>query len=120
MPAFSPLPEGRGGSRFVEPPEPVHKVALASSFRHPPSSLRGPPMRPLLLLLPLLAAVPASAGETPPLIARPDAFKTLVNPACSHCRDEAKRRAGDLKDDDRVLSWIRGYSDGGAIPYRFF
>jgi hypothetical protein len=56
----------------------------------------------------------------PVVIARPDAFKTLVNPDCSHCRDEAKRRAGDLRADDRVLCWIRGYSDGGAIPYRFF
>src|SRR5262249_24998650 len=54
------------------------------------------------------------------LIANPDAFRTLVNPACSHCRDEAKRRANDLKPDDRVLCWVRGYSDGGAIPYRFF
>jgi hypothetical protein len=25
-----------------------------------------------------------------------------------------------LRDDDRVLCWIRGYSDGGAIPIRFF
>src|SRR5262245_22721119 len=47
-------------------------------------------------------------------------FPTLVNPACSHCRDEAKRRAGELRADDRVLCWTRGYSDGGAIPYRFF
>lgn len=54
------------------------------------------------------------------LIIKPDAFKTLVNPQCSHCKDEAKRRAGDLKDDDRVLCWIRGKYDGGAIPFRFF
>lgn len=56
----------------------------------------------------------------PSLFAEPEAFKTLVNPECSHCRDEAKRRAGDLRPDDRVLAWTRGYSDGGAIPYRFF
>src|SRR5829696_8370120 len=47
-------------------------------------------------------------------------FPTLVNPACSHCRDEAKRRAGELRPDDRVLCWTRGYSDGGAMPFRFF
>jgi len=54
------------------------------------------------------------------LLGEPDAFRTLVNPQCSHCRDEARRRAGELRDDDRVLCWIRGYSDGGAIPIRFF
>jgi hypothetical protein len=75
----------------------------------------------LLLLLPLLAAAGAPAAQpTPTLVVKPDAFKTLVNPQCSHCRDEAKRRAGELKDDDRVLCWVRGYSDGGAIPLRFF
>ena len=61
----------------------------------------------------------ADPGE-PVLIAKPEAFKTLVNPNCSHCRDEAKRRAGELRAEDRVLCWIRGYSDGGAIPFRFF
>jgi hypothetical protein len=59
------------------------------------------------------------SGE-PPLIVKPDAYKTLVNPACSHCRDEAKRRGAELTDNDRVLCWLRGYSDGGAIPIRFF
>jgi hypothetical protein len=74
-------------------------------------------MRYLLLLTPLLMA---AEPDVPPSILKPDAFPTLVNPKCSHCRDEAKRRAGELKDDDRVLCWIRGYSDGGAIPIRFF
>ena len=80
-------------------------------------------MRYELLAIPLLlvgAALQAQPAQEPTLIAKPEAFKTLVNPACSHCGDEAKKRAGELRDDDRVLSWIRGYSDGGAIPYRFF
>ena len=47
-------------------------------------------------------------------------FETLVNPDCSHCVDEARRKAGVLRDDDRVLAWIRGKYDGGAIPYRWF
>ena len=47
-------------------------------------------------------------------------FETLVNPTCSHCIDEASSKAGDLREDDRVLAWIRGESDGGAIPYRWF
>jgi hypothetical protein len=57
------------------------------------------------------------------LILKPEAFKTLVNPDCSHCRDEAKRRAQELRDDDPVLCWIRdtkGQYQGGAIPIRFF
>src|SRR5437588_11293967 len=81
-------------------------------------------MRPFTLLLVLWVAAGRSLAAEPPagptLIERPDAFATLVNPMCSHCRDEAKRRAGELRDDDRVLCWVRGYSDGGAIPYRFF
>src|SRR5439155_26440780 len=77
--------------------------------------------RLFLLLCVLSAFAPAAAGQQPgPLVARPDAFPTLVNPMCSHCRDEAKRRGGELRDDDRVLCWLRGYSDGGAIPVRFF
>jgi hypothetical protein len=79
-------------------------------------------LTPLLLPLVLLASQGHDHAHEhgARLIARPEAFKTLVNPACSHCRDEAKRRAGALKDDDRVLCWLRGYSDGGAIPLRFF
>jgi hypothetical protein len=73
----------------------------------------------LLALVPFALAGPEPA-KTPTLVARPDAGRTLVNPQCSHCRDEAKRRAGDLRAEERVLCWIRGYSDGGAIPYRFF
>jgi hypothetical protein len=80
-------------------------------------------MKRLLCCLGLLSAVLAGAAQPPKgpvLIAKPDAFETLINPQCSHCRDEAKRRAGELRDRDRVLCWTRGYSDGGAIPFRFF
>ena len=80
-------------------------------------------MRRNLFVILFLAAGQACAGQSakePILIAKPDAFKTLVNPACSHCVDEAKRRKEELRQDDRVLAWIRGYSDGGAIPFRFF
>src|SRR5216683_4423548 len=73
-------------------------------------------------LLPLcLTAGPLVADDPKPaLVVKPDAFETLVNPKCSHCRDEAKRRADELRADDRVLCWVRGYSDGGAIPMRFY
>src|SRR4051812_35388930 len=72
-----------------------------------------------LPLAALLAAAPAFADD-PPVVAKPGAFETLVNPSCSHCLDEAKRRAGELRPNDPVLAWTRGYSDGGAIPLRFF
>jgi hypothetical protein len=77
-------------------------------------------MRSVSLLLLCLTGPLVAADPKPALIAKPDAFETLVNPKCSHCRDEAKRRAAELRDNDRVLCWIRGYSDGGAIPLRFF
>jgi hypothetical protein len=78
------------------------------------------PFRTALFLLLPLGLVPAAPAGDPILIEQPEAFKTLVNPQCSHCRDEAKRRADELRADDRVLCWVRGYSDGGAIPIRFF
>lgn len=60
------------------------------------------------------------AEDKPRVVARPTLFETLVNPNCSHLVDEVKRRPGELKPDERVLAWIRGYSDGGGIPHRFF
>src|SRR5262249_41175651 len=63
----------------------------------------------------------APNDETPAKsVFRPEAFQTLVDPDCSYCRVEAKRAVGALRDDDRVLAWIRGDHDGGAIPYRWF
>ncbi len=133
--ALGPVPT-RADARDGIPPRPWPGLARGGRPSVPPArpaalpahgrcrARRTLPMRPpALMLVPLLAASAClAAGPLPePLVvARPDAFKTLVNPACSHCRDEAKRRAGDLKPGDRVLSWTRGYSDGGVIPFRFF
>jgi hypothetical protein len=75
----------------------------------------------------LAACHPAAlrAGEPPSsrqakLLPRPQAFTALVNPDCSHCLDEARRRGAELEDEERVLAWIRGKYQGGAIPARFF
>lgn len=76
-------------------------------------------MLAMTLLLAVLASEPADGNE-PKSIFRPEMFETLVNPNCSHCVDESRRKAGALRDDDRVLAWIRGKYDGGAIPYRWF
>ena len=73
----------------------------------------------LSLILAILSSDPA-AGNGSKALYRPELFETLVNPACSHCVDEARRKAGDLHANDRVLAWIRGKYDGGAIPYRWF
>ena len=76
-------------------------------------------MIPISFLLALTATASPALAQPPVVVATPDAFETLVNPKCSHCRDEAARRK-DLVAGERVLCWIRGYSDGGAIPIRFF
>src|SRR5262249_41763987 len=84
-------------------------------------------LSPLPLLFFPLSIGATRAGESPrepPVIARPEAFKTLVHPDCSHCLIEAKRRGKELRPDDRVLCWIQvqtdGYINDGAIPLRFF
>ncbi len=76
--------------------------------------------RRLCCVVLLLAGLATAEEPKPILIAKPDAFATLVNPNCSHCVDEAKRRKDELKPTDPVLCWTRGYSGGGAIPIRFF
>src|SRR5712692_3013790 len=77
-------------------------------------------MRPIFLIASLTWLLAVNARAAGKQIAQPDYFKTLVNPACSHCIDESKRRANELRNDDRVLAWIRGKYDGGAVPFRFF
>lgn len=75
----------------------------------------------MLYLGVLTAAMFVGAGEgESKVLYRPDLFTTLVNPSCSHCIDESKRKAGELREQDRVLAWTRGKYDGGAIPYRWF
>ncbi len=71
-----------------------------------------------LLAIAVLASL--ASAEEPPVAPKPSPFPTLVNPNCSHCVDEAKRRKDELKPSEPALCWIRGYSEGGAIPVRFF
>jgi protein-tyrosine-phosphatase len=58
------------------------------------------------------------------LIVKPDAFKPLFSPDCSHCKTENARRKDDLRSDDRVLCFRQvfndGYTNDGGIPLRFF
>src|SRR5690349_9353532 len=84
-------------------------------------------MRRTLFPVLFLAAGAAWAAEPPkgpPLVAKPEAFKTLSHPDCSHCKTEGLRRKGDLRADDRALCFRQvfndGYTNDGAIPIRFF
>jgi len=88
-------------------------------------------MRRRLWLVPVVllgAAPPAEPRQErtrePVVIAKPEAFKTLLSPDCSHCVLEDLRRKNDLRPDDRVLAWRQvfcdGYTNDGAIPLRFF
>ena len=65
-----------------------------------------------VVLAATILASRATAVE-PSLLAKPNAFQTLVNPNCSHCIDEAKSRADDLRADDPVLAWTRDKYEGG-------
>ena len=86
------------------------------------------PLAVLGIAFSLLLALAVSGDDAPSVPApskskfleKPGAFETLVNPNCSHCIDEAKRRAPQLQKAEPVLAWIRGKYDGGAIPVRFF
>lgn len=48
-------------------------------------------------------------------MAKPVAFRNLVNSECSPSTLEAERRASELRENDLALWWIRGYFDGDAI-----
>ena len=50
------------------------------------------------------------------LIPRPGLFQSLTEPPCSYCSTE--NRKGLVGDKDRVLAWIRGAHNGGALPLR--
>src|SRR5262245_28821390 len=72
----------------------------------------------------VIAALGDEPVKGPTLIAKPEAFKTLFHPDCSHCKTESLRRKDDLRADDRVLCFRQvfndGYTNDGAIPIRFF
>ena len=52
------------------------------------------------------------------LIARPGLFQSLTEPPCSYCSTE--NRKGFVGENERVLAWIRGAHNGGALPLRHF
>jgi Protein of unknown function (DUF3179) len=71
-----------------------------------------------------IASLGAEPARESSLVAKPEAFESLLHPNCSHCLIEAERRKDELRPNDPVLSWIQvqadGYINDGAIPLRFF
>ena len=68
-----------------------------------------------LLLWPLLLPAAESSRE---LLAKPGLFKSLTEPPCSYC--STQNRKNFIRPDDRVIAWVRGAHNGGAIPLRHF
>ncbi|MEQ9411475.1 MAG: DUF3179 domain-containing (seleno)protein [Fuerstiella sp.] len=52
------------------------------------------------------------------ILIRPELYQPLTEPPCSYC--STQHRKGLIRDDDRVVAWIRGAHNGGAIPLRHF
>src|SRR2546427_11132370 len=79
----------------------------------------------VFLALALVWAAPAAfrlvaedASAQRKLIARPGLFQSLTEPPCSYCSTE--NRKGFVGEKERVLAWIRGAHNGGALPRRYF
>ena len=52
------------------------------------------------------------------MIVRPELYQALTEPPCSYC--STQNRKGLIDPNDRVIAWIRGAHNGGAIPLRHF
>ena len=78
-------------------------------------------MKTLLTATVALAAtflLAGAADDQDAVVARPGRFAPLTEPPCSYC--STQHRKGLVRDDDRVVAWIRGAHNGGAIPLRHF
>ena len=52
------------------------------------------------------------------LLPKPGLYKSLTEPPCSYCSTENRKTF--IRPDDRVIAWVRGAHNGGAIPVRLF
>jgi len=72
-----------------------------------------------LLAIAIVFAIRAAASEAPrELLAKPGLYKSLTEPPCSYCSTE--NRKAFIQPADRVLAWVRGAHNGGAISIRHF
>ena len=65
----------------------------------------------------LTVATPSVLGQSN-VIFKPGLFHSLTEPPCSYC--STQNRKGLVRNEDRVIAWIRGAHNGGAIPIRHF
>jgi len=72
------------------------------------------------LILPLNNACRANenASEQDRIIVKPDLFKSLTEPPCLYCSTQHCK--GLIEGNDRVIAWIRGAYNGGAVSLRHF
>src|SRR5437773_7208161 len=66
----------------------------------------------------LAVLVPPSLNGQTNILFKPGLFHSLTEPPCSYCFTQ--NRKGFVRNDDRVIAWIRGPHNGGAIPLRHF
>lgn len=52
------------------------------------------------------------------MLAKPGLFKPLTEPPCSYCSTQNRKNL--IRNNDRVVAWIRGAHNGGAAPLRYF
>ena len=50
--------------------------------------------------------------------AKPGQFEPLTEPPCSYCSTQHRKKL--IADGDRVVAWLRGAHNGGAVPLRHF
>jgi hypothetical protein len=65
-----------------------------------------------------VAAAGAASETSGEILARPGRFVSLTEPPCSYCSTQDRKNL--VKPDDRVVAWLRGDHNGGAIPLRHF
>src|SRR3990172_8457948 len=87
-------------------------------MRLPLTLLRIGPLFPICLVL-FGHVTRLSADERPAaIVAKPGLFQPLTEPPCSYCSTQHRKNL--IAGNDRVISWIRGAHNGGAISLRHF
>jgi hypothetical protein len=75
--------------------------------------------KPLTLLLSLFCCSTAPGADgVRELLSKPGLYKALTEPPCSYCATQNRKSL--VRPEDRVVAWLRGAHNGGAIPLRHF